>query len=81
MKRYVTVSVFTGRPYLMLWANTEDQEEFPIKAIKTNPYVKAYGVRYDLTKKEIEQMNKMISDSQRIGGKLLYDIENIKSKI
>lgn len=71
MKRYVTVNVFTGRPYLMLWANTEDQEEFPIKAIKTNPYVKAYGVRYDLTQKEIEQMHRMIKDTERLRENLL----------
>lgn len=81
MKRYVTVNLLTGKPYLMLWANTEYQEEFPIKAIKTKPYVMAYGVRYDLTNKEIGQMNKMISDSQRLGGKLAHDIKNIKSKI
>lgn len=56
MNRYVTVSLTTGKAYLRMWVGTEDEMQFLIKAPKTKPYVMAYGVRYDLTRKEIESL-------------------------
>lgn len=55
-KRYVTVSLTTGKAYLRMWVGTVDEKQFVIKAPKTKPYVMAYGVRYDLTEEEIESL-------------------------
>ena len=45
---------------MVMWEGTEDQESFPIKAIKTKPYITAYGVKYFLTDAEVKTMNQLI---------------------
>lgn len=57
--RSISIGVPSGKPKMWLWEGTEDAEKFEIKGINRKPYVKAYGVRYDLTDKEIEVLHKM----------------------
>lgn len=42
---------------LVLWEGTEDEEAFKIRGLNSNPYVTAYGVRYNLTHEEIKYLN------------------------
>lgn len=42
---------------LVLWEGTEDEEAFKIRSLNSNPYVTAYGVRYNLTSEEIKYLN------------------------
>jgi len=45
---------------LTLWAGTENEEKFTIKGINKKPYVKAYGIRYELTPQEVRMMHNMM---------------------
>lgn len=47
----------SGTLMLVLWEGTEDEEAFRIKSQNNNPYVTAYGVRYNLTSEEVEYLN------------------------
>ena len=42
---------------MVLWEGTEDEEAFKIRGLNSNPYVTAYGVRYNLTSEEIKYLN------------------------
>lgn len=55
-----SVSIRNGVARLWLWEGTEDEESFPIKSLKRGtPYVKAYGVKYELTAKEAQVARQM----------------------
>ena len=55
--RKITVGVPSGKAKMTLWEGTEDQEVFEIKSAKQGtPYVMAYGVKYELTEEEIENL-------------------------
>lgn len=64
--RSIKIGVPSGKPRLVLWEGTEDEESFEIKSLKHGtPYVMAYGVKYELTTKEINllrDMQKVIAD-------------------
>ena len=47
----------SGTLMLVLWEGTEDEEAFKIRGLNSNPYVIAYGVRYNLTSEEIKHLN------------------------
>lgn len=51
---------------MTLWGGTEDEEKFIIHSLKRGtPYVKAYGVRYDLTAEETQYVKNMIKLFER----------------
>lgn len=40
---------------MILWADTEDEKAFPVRCAKRGkPYVKAYGIKYELTEEETQ---------------------------
>lgn len=52
--RPISIGFPSGQIKMTLWAGTEDEASFPVKSFKRGtPYVIAYGVRYELTKEEI----------------------------
>lgn len=59
MKRRVSQNLRDGSFSLTLWADTEDEKSFKVRAPKTKPYVMAYGIRYDLTAKERKTMREL----------------------
>lgn len=60
--RPISVGVPSGTLKMTLWAGTEDEETFPIRSAKRGtPYVKAYGVKYELTPEEIRLMRQLSS--------------------
>ena len=60
--RTIRISVPSGKVKMVMWEGTEDEEEFEIKSLKRGtPYIKAYGVKYELTKEEINYIKSMLS--------------------
>ena len=57
--RSVSIGFPSGKAKLTLWEGTEDQENFPIKAMTKNPYVLAYGIKYYLTEEEKQYVKSM----------------------
>ena len=58
--RTIRVGVPSGKAKMILWEGTDDEELFEIKSLKRGtPYVIAYGVKYELTKEEIEHLRYM----------------------
>lgn len=55
--RTIKMSIPSRTLKLVLWEGTEDEESFKIKSLNNNPYVTAYGVRYNLTSEEIKYLN------------------------
>ena len=52
--RSIKISVPSGKVKMIMWEDTEDEEEFEVKSLKRGtPYIKAYGVKYELTEDEI----------------------------
>ena len=52
--RSIKISVPSGKVKMIMWEGTEDEEVFEVKSLKRGtPYIKAYGVKYELTKEEI----------------------------
>lgn len=53
--RPISIGVPSGVVKLTLWSGTEDEESFAISFPKCGrPYVKAYGMKYELTEEEAE---------------------------
>ena len=51
--RSISIGVPSGTVKMTLWEGTEDEHAFPVKSLKRgNPYVMAYGVKYELTEEE-----------------------------
>lgn len=51
--RPISIGFPSGKITMILWEDTEDEEAFPVRCAKRgNPYVEAYGVKYELTKEE-----------------------------
>lgn len=51
--RPISMGFPSGKLKMTLWEGTEDEQSFQIFGMKTGkPYVKAYGVRYNLTEEE-----------------------------
>ena len=60
--RTIRISVPSGKVKMVMWEETEDEEEFEIKSLKRGtPYVKAYGIKYELTKEEINYIKSILS--------------------
>jgi hypothetical protein len=60
--RTIRISVPSGKVKMVMWEGTEDEEEFEIKSLKRGtPYIKAYGVKYELTKEEINYIKSILS--------------------
>lgn len=60
--RSVTIGLPSRTAYLTLWEDTEDEETFPIKYVRSNyPYVTAYGIKYYLSDKEIKILRLMLN--------------------
>ena len=60
--RTIRISVPSGKVKMVMWEGTEDEEEFEIKSLKRGtPYIKAYGVKYELTKEEINYIKSVLS--------------------
>ncbi len=58
--RPVAIGFPSGRLKMTLWAGTEDEQSFQIFGMKTGkPYVKAYGIKYELTEEEKQMAEKM----------------------
>lgn len=52
--RPISVGFPSGTVKLTLWEGTEDEESFKVQSLKRGrPYVKAYGVKYELTDEEV----------------------------
>ena len=55
--RKIRVGVPSGKAKMVLWEGTEDENSFEIKSLQRGtPYVIAYGVKYELTEGEINQL-------------------------
>lgn len=53
--RSISIGYPSGVVKMALWEGTEDEESFPVKSLKRGvPYVKAYGVKYELTAEEAQ---------------------------
>ena len=60
--RTIRISVPSGKVKMVMWEGTEDEEEFEIKSLKRGtPYIKAYDVKYELTKEEINYIKSILS--------------------
>ena len=58
--RNIIIEMPSGKARMVLWEGIEDEESFEIKSIKRGtPYVKAYGIKYDLTEEEIRHLRFM----------------------
>ena len=58
--RPISIGVPSGVVKLTLWSGTEDEESFAISFPKRGrPYVKAYGMKYELTEEEAGIVNTM----------------------
>ena len=58
--RSIRIGVPSGKAKLVLWQGTEEEEAFEIRSAKRGvPYVMAYGIRYELTEEEIQQLRLM----------------------
>lgn len=58
--RSIRIGVPSGKVKMIMWEGTEDEEEFEVKSLKRGtPYIKAYGVKYELTEEEISYIKKM----------------------
>lgn len=58
--RSIRISVPTGKVKMIMWEGTEDEEAFEVKSLKRGtPYIKAYGIKYELTKEEISYIRQM----------------------
>lgn len=54
MMRPISIGFPSGQVKMTLWADTENEESFPVKCLKCGkPYVKAYGIKYELTEEEV----------------------------
>ena len=52
--RSIKISIPSGKVKMIMWEGTEDEEEFEVKSLKRGtPYIMAYGIKYELTEKEI----------------------------
>ena len=52
--RPISIGFPSGQVKMTLWEGTEEEEAFPVRCLKRGtPYVKAYGVKYELTEEEI----------------------------
>lgn len=55
MMRPITIGFPSGQVKMILWEGTADEESFPVRCVKRGkPYVKAYGVKYELTEEETQ---------------------------
>lgn len=53
--RPISIRFPSGKVHMTMWAGTDDAEAFTVQSLKRGkPYVKAYGVKYELTEKEAE---------------------------
>ena len=66
MIRRVSQSLKDGTFYLNLWCDSEDEEQFKVRAVKTKPYIIAYGIRYDLTKREQLDMKALEAEYRKL---------------
>lgn len=66
--RTISIGFPSMTPKLTMWEGTEDEEQFVIKGLKTKPYIKAYGIRYDLTAQEVKTMKHMLQAMQVFKG-------------
>lgn len=58
--RSIRVSVPSGKAKMVMWEGTEDEEVFEIKSpLQGTPYIMAYGVKYELTEEEINNLRYM----------------------
>lgn len=58
--RSISIGVPSGKAKMTLWEGTEDEEKFDIKFPRRGiPYVFAYGVKYPLTREEIQELKKL----------------------
>ena len=58
--RKIRVCVPSGKAKMVMWEGTEDEESFEIKSLKRGtPYIIAYGIKYELTKEEINHLRMM----------------------
>ena len=52
--RPISIGYPTGEVKMILWHGTEDEQAFPVKCLKRGkPYVKADGIKYELTAEEV----------------------------
>lgn len=58
--RTISVGFPSMTPKLTMWEGTDDEEKFTIKGLSTKPYIKAYGVRYELTSQEARTAQEMV---------------------
>ena len=64
--RSIRISIPSGKVKLVMWEGTEDEAAFPIRAIGSrNPYITAYGIRYDLTDEEISVLRGMTGIAEK----------------
>lgn len=60
MMRPISVGFPSGRVKLTLWAGSEDEQDFPVRFPKQGkPFVKAFGIKYELTEEETQYINAM----------------------
>ena len=78
MKRRVSQSLKDGTFYLNLWCDTEDEEQFKVRSPKKNPYVIAYGIRYDLTEKERKTMEALDKEYRKLKPVIRVVNKNLK---
>lgn len=65
--RAASIGFPSGRVKLTLWEGTEDEQSFPVRFPKNGrPYVKAFGIKYELTDREVEE----VAQLKRVQGSL-----------
>ena len=58
--RSIKISVPSGKVKMIMWEGTESEEAFEVKSLKRGtPYIKAYGVKYELTDEEINHIKNL----------------------
>ena len=65
--RTVSIGFPSLVPKLTMWEGTDDEEKFTIKGLNRKPYIKAYGVRYELTSQEAKTAQEMVKTLREWG--------------
>ena len=63
--RPISISFPSGQVKMILWEGTEDEESFPVRcANRGKPYVKAYGIKYELTEEETQFVRAVLATTK-----------------
>ena len=59
--RSIRIGIPSGKIKMVMFEGTEDEEAFEVKSLQRGtPYIVAYGVKYYLSKEEIQMAKKLL---------------------